>query len=342
MDGLTACDLISAVQNPPAVFTFAAIINPMEKRRLGNSELEIAPFTLGGNVFGWTIDERTSFEVLDAFVDGGFNFIDTADSYSRWKPGNKGGESETIIGNWIRSRNNRHKVLIATKVGSDMGEGKNLRKKYILEAVEASLRRLQTDHIDLYQSHWDDINTPVAESLEAYQRLMQQGKVREIGASNFSKERLAEALSASQTGLPRYQTFQPRYNLYDRVEFEKEYEQLCLYENLGVIPYYGLASGFLTGKYRSENDLSKSARGEGVRKYLTPRGFKILEALDKVAKEYHTTPAAIALAWLRDRPAVTAPIASATSVQQLKDLMNAAEIILNKDAINELDAASVY
>jgi aryl-alcohol dehydrogenase-like predicted oxidoreductase len=314
----------------------------MEKRRLGNSELEIAPFVLGGNVFGWTIDEKISFTVLDAFVEAGFNFIDTADSYSTWKAGNKGGESETIIGNWMKSRNNRHQVLIATKVGSDMGQGKNLKKKYILEEVEASLKRLQTDHIDLYQSHWDDLNTPVEEPLEAYQQLIQQGKVRVIGASNFLRERLSEALKASANGLPRYHTFQPRYNLYDREEFEKEYEQICLNENLGVIPYYGLASGFLTGKYRSENDLSKSARGEGVRKYLTSRGFRILDALDNIAKQYDTTSAAIALAWLIATPAITAPIASATSAEQLHELTKAAEIKLDKEAMEKLTKASAY
>lgn len=315
----------------------------MEKRRLGRSELEIAPFTLGGNVFGWTIDEKTSFEVLDAFVDAGFNFIDTADSYSTWAPGNKGGESETIIGKWMKARKNRDQVLIATKVGSDMGQGKTLKKKYILEEVEASLRRLQVEQIDLYQSHWDDLSTAVEETLEAYQQLIKQGKVKAIGASNFSKDRLQQALKASEErGLPRYQTFQPRYNLYDRQEFEKEYEEICLREKLGVIPYYGLAMGFLSGKYRSADDLSQSARGKGVQNYLTPRGMKILDALDTVAKRYDSTPATIALAWLIARPAITAPIASATSVQQLKQLTKAATISLDEESIKTLDAASAY
>ncbi|MGZ3998869.1 MAG: aldo/keto reductase [Flavisolibacter sp.] len=315
----------------------------MEKRRLGNSELEIAPFALGGNVFGWTIDEKTSFEVLDAFIDAGFNFIDTADSYSTWAPGNKGGESETIIGNWMKSRNNRDKVLIATKVGSDMGQGKSLKKKYILEEVEASLKRLQVNQIDLYQSHWDDLSTPVEETLEAYQQLVKQGKVRVVGASNFTKERLGEALKASkEAGLPRYQTFQPRYNLYDRQEFEREYEQICLQEKLGVIPYYGLAMGFLSGKYRSQSDLSQSARGKGVQNYLTPRGMKILGALDTVAKRFEVTQATIALAWLIARPAITAPIASATGVQQLQQLVKAATIKLDEESIRELDTASAY
>jgi len=315
----------------------------MEKRRLGSSDLEIAPFTLGGNVFGWTINEKTSFEVLDAFVDAGFNFIDTANSYSTWAPGNKGGESETIIGNWMKSRKNRDKVLISTKVGSDMGQGKSLRKKYILYEVEASLERLQIDRIDLYQSHWDDLSTPVEETLEAYQQLIKQGKVRAIGASNFSKERLSSALAASKNnGLPRYETFQPRYNLYDRQDFEREHEQICLSENLGVIPYYGLAMGFLSGKYRSESDLTKSARGKGVKNYLTPRGLRILDTLDKIANRYHATPATIALAWLIACPAITAPIASATSVQQLKQLVKAASIGLDEEAINELNTTSAY
>lgn len=315
----------------------------MEKRKLGQSELETAPFTLGGNVFGWTIDEPTSFEVLDAFTGAGFNLIDTADVYSAWKPGNKGGESETIIGNWIKKRGNRNGVLIATKGGGDMGEGKTLRKDYILRAAEASLKRLQTDHIDLYQSHWDDTSTPVEETLEAYAQLIQQGKVRVIGASNFSAARLTEALDAAdQKTLPRYQTFQPRYNLYDRADYEQQYEQLCLDRQLGVIPYYGLASGFLTGKYRSEQDLSKSARGGGVKAYLNDRGLRILGALDEVAKQYQVQPATIALAWLIARPSITAPIASATSVQQLQDLTKAAEIKLDQEAIRKLDEASKW
>jgi aryl-alcohol dehydrogenase-like predicted oxidoreductase len=315
----------------------------MEKRRLGNSELEIAPFALGSNVFGWTIDEKTSFQVLDAFLGAGFNFIDTADSYSTWVPGNKGGESERIIGKWFKSRGNRDKVFIATKVGSDMGQGKSLKKKYILEEVETSLRRLQVNRIDLYQSHWDDLSTPVEETLEAYQQLITQGKVRVIGASNFSKERLQQALAASKnSSLPRYETFQPRYNLYDREEFEREYEQICLSESISVIPYYGLAMGFLSGKYRSEDDLAQSARGKGVKSYLNPRGWKILDALERIADRYSTTPATIALAWLIARPSITAPIASATSVQQLEQLVKAASIALDEQAVRELNDASAY
>jgi len=312
----------------------------MEKRKLGRSPLEVVPFTLGGNVFGWTIDEPASFNVLDAFTGEGFNFIDTADVYSNWKPGNKGGESETIIGNWLKKRGRRNDVLIATKGGGDMGEGKNLRKEYILRAAEASLKRLQTDHIDLYQSHWDDVNTPVEETLEAYQQLISQGKVRVIGASNFSAPRLTQALDAAGNSLPRYESFQPRYNLYDRAEYEKEYEQICIGRQVGVIPYYGLASGFLTGKYRSEADLSKSARGGGVKSYLTERGLRILDALDAAAKKYNVQPATIALAWLMARPGITAPIASATSVEQLQDLVKAARIQLDEETISELDKAS--
>ncbi|MGZ3924000.1 MAG: aldo/keto reductase, partial [Flavisolibacter sp.] len=230
-----------------------------------------------------------------------------------------------------------------TKVGSDMGQGKSLKKKYILEEVEASLKRLQVNQIDLYQSYWDDLSTPVEETLEAYQQLVKQGKVRVVGASNFTKERLGEALKASkEAGLPRYQTFQPRYNLYDRQEFEREYEQICLQEKLGVIPYYGLAMGFLSGKYRSQSDLSQSARGKGVQNYLTPRGMKILGALDTVAKRFDVTQATIALAWLIARPAITAPIASATSVQQLQQLVKAATIKLDDESIRELDTASAY
>lgn len=315
----------------------------MKKKRLGNSELEVAPLALGGNVFGWTIDEKKSFEVLDAFVDAGFSLIDTADVYSTWKAGNKGGESETIIGKWMKSRRNRSKVVIATKVGGDMGQGKSLKKQYILQKAEDSLQRLQTDYIDLYQSHWDDPGTPVEETLEAYQQLIRQGKARVIGASNFSRQRLQETLEASaKNDLPRYQSFQPRYNLYDREEFEKEYELFCLNENLGVIPYYGLASGFLSGKYRSENDLSKSARGGGIQKYLNERGFRILDALDQVSRRYNTQPATIALAWLNSRPGITAPISSATSVEQLRDLTKAAETVLDKETVNELDEASAY
>ena len=272
----------------------------MKKRPLGNSGIEVAPLAFGGNVFGWTIDEKQSFRLLDAFLAAGFNLIDTADVYSRWVPGNKGGESETIIGNWMRLRGNRDKVIVATKVGHDIGQGKkDLSEKHILQAVEKSLQRLQTDYIDLYQSHYDDPPTPVAETLEAYAKLVKEGKVRLIGASNFTPERLLRSLEASkQHGYPSYQTLQPLYNLYDREVFEKELEPICVEHGIGVISYYSLASGFLTGKYRSEEDLSKSARGAGNKKYLNEKGFRILSALDKVAEKFKSTPASISIAWL--------------------------------------------
>lgn len=314
----------------------------MEKRKLGNSGLEVVPLAFGGNVFGWTVDEATSFRLLDEFADAGCDFIDTADIYSTWKPGNQGGESETIIGNWMKQKGNRGHVMIATKVGLDMGpDKKGLSRDYIMRAAEDSLRRLQTDYIDLYQSHWDDPNTPFEETLGAFGELIEQGKVRAIGASNYSGERFAEALSVSeQTGLPRYETMQPNYNLYDREEFEKTLEPICLKKNIGVLPYYALASGFLTGKYRSEADLSKSPRGEGIQKYLNDRGARILSALDKVAAEYNATPAQVAIAWLRARPSVTAPIASSTSLDQLSDLLKSNELQLGPSAIEALDQAS--
>jgi aryl-alcohol dehydrogenase-like predicted oxidoreductase len=316
----------------------------MEKRKLGNTDLNVAPITFGGNVFGWTIDQATSFEVLDGFIEAGFNFIDTADSYSRWKPGNQGGESETIIGNWVKARNNRDDVIIATKVGSDMGNGnKGLSKKYISKAVEDSLRRLQTDYIDLYQSHYDDPETPLEETMEAYDDLIKAGKVRYIGASNISPERLMASLGVSKkNGLASYQTLQPEYNLYSRQQFEEDYEQICIDYNLGVINYYALASGFLTGKYRSEADLDKSQRGGGIKNYLDERGFDILKALDHVAAQYNTSQASVALAWLIARPSVTAPIASVTSLQQLEDLKQAATLTLDKSAMSVLNEASAW
>jgi aryl-alcohol dehydrogenase-like predicted oxidoreductase len=316
----------------------------MEKRQLGNSGLEAAPLAFGGNVFGWTVDEKTSFELLDAFTDVGFNLVDTADSYSRWKPGNHGGESETIIGNWMKQRNNRDRIIVATKLGSDMGGSKKgLSKNYIFQAVEDSLKRLQTDYIDVYQSHYDDLSTPVAETIDAYGELVSQGKIRTFGASNFSVERLTESLLySSQNNVPRYQTYQPEYNLYDRAGFEKEYLPICVEHGIGVISYFSLASGFLSGKYRSENDLTKSARGGGIKKYLNERGHLILDALDEVAYYYESTPAAISLAWLMAQPAVVAPIASATSTQQLNELVNAAHLQLDQDTINLLNKASEY
>ncbi|RZM27372.1 MAG: aldo/keto reductase [Pedobacter sp.] len=314
----------------------------MEKRRLGNSDLRVYPLAFGGNVFGWTIDEKQSFEILNGFTEGGFNFIDTADSYSKWAPGNKGGESESIIGNWMRQKKNRDQLVIATKVGTLFDSDKKcLSKKYILKSVDDSLRRLKTDYIDLYQSHYDDLETPVQETLEAYDQLVKSGKVRWIGASNMSPERLKESLETSERlNLPRYQTLQPEYNLYAREGYEKNYEQLVLDNNLGMIPYYSLASGFLTGKYRSEEDLDKSQRGGGIKKYLNERGFSILKALDIVAEQYSANQAGIALAWLIARPSVTAPIASVTSMAQLEDFTRAAALKLNTEDIAILDEAS--
>lgn len=298
---------------------------------------------LGGNVFGWTIDQPTSFQILDAFVDAGLNFIDTADIYSTWVPGHTGGESETILGNWLKHSGKRSKIVLATKVGMQMGSGKKgLRKDYILEEVEDSLRRLQTDHIDLYQAHEDDPSTPLEETLGAYAQLIREGKVRAIGASNYSAERLAESLRVSRLhGLPSYQSLQPKYNLVERAGYESELEPLVLKEGIGVVPYYALASGFLTGKYRSEADLGKSVRGAGVKKYMDARGFRILAALDQVATAHRSTPGKVALAWLMARPGITAPIASATSLAQLQDLVDSTHLDLDPASIEVLNQASL-
>jgi aryl-alcohol dehydrogenase-like predicted oxidoreductase len=316
----------------------------MDKRELGRSGIKVNPLAFGGNVFGWTIDEKTSFELLDAFVDGGLDLIDTADVYSAWKPGNKGGESETIIGNWLKKSGKRNSVTIATKVGKPMGPGKKgLSKAYITEAVEDSLKRLQTDHIDLYQSHDDDKSTPLEETLETYTDLIKQGKVRAIGASNYEAARLKEALQVSEINdFARYESLQPEYNLYDREGYEKELEPLCIENNIGVITYFSLASGFLTGKYRSDNDLAQSQRGQGVKKYLNDRGLRILKALDEVAAEYHTTPASIAVAWVIARPGITAPIASATGIKQLQSIIEATRLNLSSQVIELLNTASAY
>jgi aryl-alcohol dehydrogenase-like predicted oxidoreductase len=316
----------------------------MKKRQLGQSSIEVAPLMLGGNVFGWTADEATTFKILDAFVAAGFNFIDTADSYSTWVPGHQGGESETIIGNWFKRSGKRDKVVIATKVGSEIpGQGKGLSKAWIMRQVEGSLKRLQTDHIDLYQSHRDDPNTPVEETLEAYAQLVQQGKVRVTGCSNFTAERTKESLAVSaKHGWPRYESLQPHYNLYERAAYETTLEPLALQEKLGVIPYYSLASGFLTGKYRSQDDLKKSQRGQAAKKYLNDRGFRILQALDQVAERYQTKPAQVALAWLMARPSITAPIASATSVEQLNELVQATALELDRESMEKLNRASSY
>jgi len=314
----------------------------MNKRKLGTSGLEISPLVFGGNVLGWTADEPTSFKLLDAFVAAGFNAIDTADMYSKWAPGHTGGESETILGKWMKRSGNRDKVIIATKVGLEMGPGlKGLSRSYILRAVEDSLKRLQTDYIDLYQSHTDDANTPLEETLGAYAGLIAQGKVRAIGASNYTAGRLTAALETSRkTGLPKYQSLQPNYNLYDRAEFEAQLEPLCIKEGLGVINYFPLAAGFLSGKYRSESDTAGKPRAGMVKKYLNERGLKILSALDTVAKKYNATPARVSLAWLLARPGISAPIVSATNLDQLKDLIPSVELKLDQPSVELLNQAS--
>ena len=314
-------------------------------RPLGRTGLRIAPLVLGTNVFGWTVDEATAFTLLDAFVDAGLNGIDTADSYSTWVPGNQGGESETIIGRWLaRNPSKRDRVVVMTKVGSGMPatEGrKTLAKQWILEEVEQSLRRLHVDTIDLYQAHWPDPATPYEETLSAFAELRQAGKVRAIGASNLDAAQLAEALHvAAEQQLPRYETLQPEYNLHDRAKFEGALQHLCIREGLGVISYYGLASGFLSGKYRTKADLAQSARGARVANYLDDRGLRILGALDTVAARHSAQPAEVALAWLMQRPGVTAPIASATSLAQLASLLRATELRLSAEDLTTLDAAS--
>lgn len=314
----------------------------MKKRILGNSGLEIAPLAFGGNVFGWTVDEAGSFELMDAFTSAGFNLIDTADVYSRWVPGNEGGDSERIIGKWLKKSGKRDKVLIATKVGKEMGPGKKgLSKSYILEAVEASLKRLQTDYIDLYQAHEDDPGTPFEETFEAFDILKKAGKVRAIGASNYSAERMGAALRAGrESGGPLYASLQPLYNLYDRAEFESRLAPLCRRQGLGVITYFSLAAGFLTGKYRSAADTAQRPRSGMVQNYLNERGFRILSALDDVAGRYDAHPASVALAWLISRPEVTAPIASATSQGQLEVLFAGTRLDLSDEALKLLDEAS--
>ena len=314
----------------------------MQKRRLGQSDIHTAPLVVGGNVFGWTLDEAASLRMLDEFVAAGFDFIDTADVYSRFVPGQAGGESETLIGKWLHERGNRNRVILATKVGMSMGPAKEgLSRAYIFKAIEDSLRRLQTDYIDLYQSHRDDPDTPLEETLQAYAELIRQGKVRFIGASNYTNERLKEALDlAERAGLPRYESLQPLYNLYDRSDYERDLEPVCEQRKLGVIPYFSLASGFLTGKYRSRQDVEGKARAGIVDRYMTPRGERILRALDEVAASCRTTPASVALAWLIARPSVTAPIASATNTGQLQSLIQGVELQLDAASIEVLDAAS--
>ena len=314
----------------------------MVQRRLGQSDLQIAPIMLGGNVFGWNVDEVASCAILDAFVDAGFNAIDTANSYSRWVPGHKGGESETIIGNWLKKSRKRDRVVIATKIGEDMGQGRGLKKSDIVREAENSLKRLQTDRIDLYQTHYDDPATAPEETLQAYAQLIAQGKVRAIGASNISTARLQESLADSKKlGIARYESLQPRYNLHDRETFERDFEPICLKEKIGVITYYSLAAGFLTGKYRLQADLTKSAaRAPRIMDFLNARGTRILAALDKVAARYSATPAQVSLAWLMARSSVTAPIVSATNLTQLAEILKAAQLKLTREDIATLDAAS--
>ncbi|MER9656902.1 aldo/keto reductase [Mesorhizobium sp. M0152] len=314
----------------------------MQKRRLGRTDLSIAPLVLGGNVFGWTADEKTSFDLLDRFVGAGLNAVDTADAYSRWVPGHKGGESETIIGKWMKDRGNRDHVVVVTKVGSDMGQGhKDLSAAYIEKAVDASLKRLQTDFIDLYLSHWPDPTTPYEETLGAYEKLLAKGKIRYAGCSNLDASQLRAALDvASLRSLPRYEVLQPEYNLYDRSSFDGPLRDLCVAEDIGVITYFSLAKGFLSGKYRSEADLGQSPRGGGVKDYLNARGMRILAALDAVSARHAARQAEVALAWVMARPGVTAPIASATKASQMDSLIKAASLKLSADDMAELDKAS--
>lgn len=316
----------------------------MKKRRLGNTDLYTAPIVFGGNVFGWTLNEKESFEMLDEILASGFNTIDTADVYSRWADGNQGGESETIIGKWMKDRGNRDQVTIITKVGADMGQGhKDLTEEYILKAADASLKRLQVEQIDLYLTHWDDNRTPVEETLGAYQKLIEMGKVKYIGASNLTPERLTASLKASaQHGLPRYEVFQPEYNLYARQGFEEGVAPICKEEGLGVISYFSLASGFLSGKYRSKEDFEGKARAMFAEKYLDERGESILEALDDVAAKHNVSQAGVALAWLINKPVVTAPIASATKSKHLQAFIEASQLELSEADMEQLDEASAY
>src|SRR5271166_1860475 len=315
----------------------------MQLRTLGRSSLRVAPLCLGGNVFGWTATEPASFAVLDAMLEAGLNFIDTADVYSRWAPGHHGGESERVLGNWLKRGARRKNVVIATKVGMQMAaDRKGLSAAHIARSVEDSLRRLQTDHIDLYFSHADDATVPLEETLGAYQQLLGAGKIRAIGASNYTAARLAQALEASRkSALPRYEVLQPHYSLYARSDYESDLEPLCLEEQIGVVSYFALASGFLSGKYRTAADAAKSARGKSVvDKFLNARGLKILAALDDVGRRHRTSPASVALAWQIARPSITAPIASATTVEQLNELVAATRLHLDTTDIEQLNAAS--
>lgn len=313
------------------------------RRPLGRSSLQVSPLCFGGNVFGWTVDETQSFSLLDAWLDAGMNFVDTADVYSRWVPGHSGGESEVIIGKWLKKSGRREQLVLGTKVGMDMGDGKvGLRPEYIRAALDASLKRLQTDYVDLYQSHDDDQSVPLADVLGTFDDLIKEGKVRAIGASNYTAPRLAQALATSeQLGLARYESLQPLYNLYSRAEYEQDLQPLCVAQGVGVINFYALASGFLSGKYRSQADASKSARGPNiVKKYLNPRGLRIIEALDEVAAAVQAEPSQVAIAWLLRQPGIAAPIASATSLEQLQSLVRSAQLVLDEAALQRLNTAS--
>jgi aryl-alcohol dehydrogenase-like predicted oxidoreductase len=319
----------------------------MLTRKLGRSDLDVSVLCFGGNIFGWTTDDDASYAVLDAFMEAGGNFVDSADVYSRWVPGHTGGESEEVLGRWMKARGNRADVIVATKLGSPMGDDgtrQGLSKRWMMQAVEDSLRRLQTDYIDLYQSHRDDLNTPMEETLGAYDDLIKQGKVRCIGASNFTAERLSEALAISKRdGLPRYESLQPVYNLVQRADYEKDLEPLCQQEEVGVIPYSSLASGFLSGKYKADGPLPSSARASGVQqKYMNDRGFAVLSAVEDIAKRINATPAQVSLAWIANRPGMTGPIASATTPEQLHDLIGGIGLELDADAIATLDKASAW
>jgi|SRR5690554_1312299 len=314
----------------------------MNKKQIGTTDIKVAPFNLGGNVFGWTLDEKKSFEILDAFVDAGFDFIDTADMYSYWIDGGAGGQSETIIGKWLKARNNRDKVIIATKVGGPTGVNEtDTSRKHILETVEKSLKRLQTDYIDVYYTHYDDEKTPIEETLSTYDELIKQGKVRHIAASNISPERLRESMEISEkNNLPKYQALQPLYNLVEREGYEKNYAPLVEEFSLTAFPYSALASGFLTGKYRSKDDFSKSVRGQGVANYLNDKGLNILKALDELAEKHNTVPATISLAWLSAQPNIGGPVASATSIEQLNQILASTQIDLSKEDLELLDKVS--
>lgn len=315
----------------------------MEKRKIKNTDLTVAPINFGGNVFGWTLDEQQSFDILDQFVNQGFNFIDTADTYSWWING-IGGQSETIIGKWIKKRNNRKDLVIATKVGSENNEhGYDISKKHILKSVDESLKRLNTDVIDLYYTHFDDNKTPVEETLSAYDEIIKSGKVRYIAASNVSPERLIESFEIGEkNNLPKYVALQPHYNLVERKKFETEYADLVKRYDLSVFPYYSLASGFLTGKYRTEADFSKSVRGGGMQQYFNEKGLAILSVLDRIAEKYNTNPATVSLAWLLANPLITAPIVSATSLSQLQVLFESTKLTLSAEDLEALNKESQF